>query len=207
MRLEARGLHWGSRMMKMRILVVGVMCVLGAAACKKKEAGQPASGSATPGSSAVQGAKPASACSPTAWKEPGGLVCLEAPGFTSKTDTIDPESDDPEVRHYFTRPAVDDKPELRFRISWYSKRDASNAALLAANLESAYKSGKPEDRGEFAGGKGRYFVFSRADDEKKHQLYAVLEGKKYAYQCEADSYEVPIAAEVVAACKSLMATD
>lgn len=50
-------------------------------------------------------------------------------------------------------------------------------------------------------------MFVRAPNKKSYQLYSVVQGNKAAYKCGADSYDAPIAPEVIAACKTLMATD
>ena len=59
------------------------------------------------------------------------------------------------------------------------------------------------------GGKGTYVVFARNydNDNKSHQMYSIAQGNEHAYNCEASSYDVPITAEIVAACKSLTPTD
>jgi hypothetical protein len=186
--------------MRYQILIVGVLCVAVSGGCKKKAANQPAAGSGTPAPSA---------CSPTAWKEPGGLLCVDAPGFTpgalEKNENMGPE--DPQMRIYFKKPQDAGKPELMLQVSWFPKRDASTALATASNMESDYKNNKGEDKGKFTGDKGAYVVFARKDDNKAHQLYAVVQGNKHAYECECSSYDAPIAAELIAACKSVTPTD
>ena len=78
---------------------------------------------------------------------------------------------------------------------------------MAGSMDADYQNNKGEDKGSFAGGKGRYIVFARKDDEKSHKMYAVVQSKKHAFYCDASSYDAPIAPEVVAACKSVTPTD
>ncbi len=194
------------------ILLVATSWLLAAGACKKNEASQPTSGSAAAEGGAVKAAKPddkaPAACPPTAWKEPGGLFCIDAPGFTTKIEQTD-DQDDPEMRVYFKKEAEGDKPELHFRVQWFLKRGdaATQAVLRVTTLEDAYKNNRGKDQGAMPRGTGKYFHYAKADDETSEVFYAVVEGKQFTYECEARSYQTPLAPELVAACKSLLATD
>jgi hypothetical protein len=99
----------------------------------------------------VKAAKPEekapSACPPTAWKEPSGLFCIDAPGFTTTIEKTD-DADDPEMRVHFKKPADGDKPELFLRVQWFLKRDAATQAVLrVTNLDDAYKNHRGKDQG------------------------------------------------------------
>ena len=166
-----------------------------------------AAGSAAAGS-AADVVEPAKTCSATAWKEKSGLFCVDAPDFKAgkPEDYLDGDG----WRIYFKREAKDDKPELMFQVTWRKKLDVDasvEAVGLAGSMESDCKNNTCEEQGKYHGGKGRYVVFARKDDDKSHKMYAVVQGNKHAYSCEASSYEKPIAPEQIAGCKSLIPTD
>jgi hypothetical protein len=187
----------------------GTAASAGSAGAGSTATGSATAGSATAGSAgpAADTAEPAKTCSATAWKEKSGLFCVDAPGFAAGApeDYLDGDG----VRIYFKRAAADGKPELTFTVTWSKKTDDANAEAItaAANMESDFKNNKGESQGKFAGGKGRYFVFARKDDDKSHKLYTVVNGKQHAYNCEASSYGSPIAPELIEGCKSLIPTD
>jgi hypothetical protein len=191
-----------------------IACVISAAlvtvgGCKKKGDGDAVAKTETSDKPAADKpvAPPPPACPAKAWKEPSGLFCVDAPGFTAG-EIEKSEDDDPRMMLYFSKPNADEtKPPTMFSITWYPKRDAGEAISIVPNMESDYKNNKGEATGEFAGGKGKFFVFARKDNEQSHKIYAVLQGKKHAYRCEGSSFGAPIAPEVIAACKSLLATD
>ncbi|MEO7092580.1 MAG: hypothetical protein ABI175_04965, partial [Polyangiales bacterium] len=135
---------------------------------------------AEPGAAAA--AAPAATCSATAWKEPSGAFCVDAAGFTAG-ELSKGDGDDPEMKLYFTKKG---KADVMFNVSWFPKREAKLTAVSAAsNMDSDFKNNKGEDKGEFYGGKGRFVTFSRQDEPKSHKLYAVVQGNKAAYACEA----------------------
>lgn len=181
-------------------------------ACNKKEADKGATSSTAETPKAAEGsavvaptAKPA--CSATAWKEPSGLFCVEATGFTaSPVDTN--TDDDPKSTIWFKKPGKDGA-EIMFQVYWYGKRtDAKvDAVTFVSNMDTQYKNESGEDTGKLAAGKGRYYVYSRKDNAKSHKIEAITEGNKRAYWCEGSSFDAPLAAEVIAACKSVIATD
>jgi hypothetical protein len=181
----------------------------GSAAEGSAAAGSAAAGSAAAGSAAADtgAVEPLKTCSPKAWKEKSGLFCVDAPDFKAgkPEDYLDGDG----VRIYFKREAKDGKPELMFGVTWRKKTDDANAEALglAGSMESDFKNNKGEEQGKFAGGKGYYVVWARKPEEKSHTLHAVVNGKKHAYNCEASSYDAPIAPELIAACKALIPTD
>ncbi|HEY5952481.1 MAG TPA: hypothetical protein VIV40_43580 [Kofleriaceae bacterium] len=167
-------------------------------------AGSAAAGSAAADTGTVE---PAKTCSPKAWKEKTGLFCVDVPDFKAgkPEDYLDGDG----VKIKFKRAAAGDKPELMFTVTWRKKTTDANAEsiAMAGNMETDFKNNKGEEQGKFAGGKGRYVVFARKPEEKSHQLYAVVNGNKHAYNCEASSYDKPIEPELIAACKAVIATD
>ncbi len=216
--------------MKNHIGLLLVTSLLTAGACKKKEADKSAgsaTGSATAtastgsttagtekpvtGAADVAAAGGPATCSPTAWKDPGGLFCIEAAGFTAKPVETNTD-DDPESKIWFKKPGPEGKPEIMFHVEWYPKRTEPSVEAVGwvYNMDAKMKTDAEvikEDVGKFAGGKGRYYVYGKKDDPKRHTIQSIAEGKKRAYWCEADSYEGPIDPGVLAACKSLIATD
>jgi hypothetical protein len=192
------------------------VCALGTACKKKAKESTEAAKTSEPAKTAepAKAGEPAPAaaaagpatCAPNAWKEPTGLFCIDATGFEAgKVEKND--DDEPEWHVYFKKPEADAmKAPVGFYIRWYLTRDNSQAALAVLNLEADAKTNPPLDKGNFSGGKGKYFIFKK-DDGKSQRLRAIVEGKKHAYNCESDPYETPVAPEVLAACKSLVATD
>jgi hypothetical protein len=181
-----------------------------ATACKKSEdSGSSAKSERDPGKTGAPAKAPEPTCSATAWKEPSGLFCVEAKGFTADPVEKAGDDDDPRMQVYFKKPPDADPkmPQVMFHISWYPKQDAGSALSLASNMEIDYKNNTGIAKGEFAAGKGRFFIFARKSDDKSHKLYALLQGKKHAYLCEGMRYGSPIDPDVIAACKSLLATD
>jgi len=175
----------------------------GSSAAGTNEAGS--AGSAAPGSATAK-VEEAKTCSAKAWKQKGGLFCVDAPGFTAGKE--EPYLDGDGLQIYFKKEAADGKPELMFNVTWLLKGDPNADAITsAANMENDYKNNKGEDQGAFAGGKGRFVMFSRKDSEKSHKLYTVVQGKKHSYHCEANSYDAPIAPEQLEGCKSVIPTD
>jgi hypothetical protein len=167
--------------MKQLLQIVGVSCVLVLGACKKDEA---ASGSSGATSAKVDEKN-------------------NAPGFTpGKLEDHGDDPADPEMRIRFKKAQEGEFPPS-FELSWYPKREPEQMLAIAPNMETDYKSGKPEEKGDFAGGKGKFFLYSSSSDPKSHSLKAVMHGKKLAYMCNASSYDAPIAPEVLAACKSI----
>jgi hypothetical protein len=148
----------------------------------------------------------AKTCSATAWKQSAGLFCVDAPGFIAGKE--EPYNDGDGLRIYFKKEAADGKPEMMFNVTWLLKGDPkADAITSAANMENDLKNNTSEGQGAFAGGKGRFFVFARKDNDKSHKLYAVVQGNKHAYQCEASSFGTPIAPEQIEGCKSVIPTD
>jgi hypothetical protein len=205
--------------MKKQLLITG-LSILAMGACKKKDAGAPAAGSGSaPAGSAVAdngsaAAKPAPApatCPANAWKEPSGLFCLDPQGFTpgevKKNDSMGSEANDLRMEVYFKKAGVDGKPDTSFNISWFPARGNTEALGAVANMGTDYKNNTGEDKGAFAGDRGKYFVFARKDNAKSHKMYAVLEGKQHAYNIEASSFDAPIDPAVIAATKSMVPTD
>lgn len=197
--------------MKHLVLLASVSSVLFAGACKKKDGGGAAtgSGSAAPAAAKAEEAKPAG-CPAGAWKEPSGLFCVDMQGYTnvSPSDNGDSDPQQLEKRVTFKKPQDPSKPDIAFTVSWFPNRDDANDAIGAvANMESDYKNNKGEDKGDFASGKGKFFVYTSKDDPKLHKLIAVIQGHKHSYECEASSYDGPIPPEALAGCKSVTPTD
>jgi hypothetical protein len=194
------------------LLVATLLSSLAFTGCKKKDAGTTGSGSGSaasaPAAAKVEEKKPT--CSPTALKEPSGLFCAEAPGFAAQKEEDNGDSDPQQLekRLTFKREANNGKAEASFTVSWFPNRDdAGTAAVAAANMESDYKNNTGEDKGDFGGGKGKFFVFADKTQAMSHKLYAVIQGNKHTYECETTSWNMPIDAEALAGCKSVIPTD
>jgi hypothetical protein len=197
------------------VACVGVSFVFALGACNSKpsdagaSSGAAASGSASPAASGAS-AKTKSPCSETAWKEPSGLFCFEPPpgfkaGEIEKNTNI--SEDDPEMRVYFKKPGEGGKPDLVIKVYWMPKRDADAALAIAGSMESDFKNNKGVEQGNFAGTHGKFVVYDDKDSPKSHKVRAIVKGKKHPYHCEANTYDTPLPAEVIAACKSLTPTD
>lgn len=193
---------------------VSISCFLALAACNSKDSGASASGSAAASDSSGPAASAASAktspCSKTAWKEPTGLFCFEPPpgfkaGEVEKNTNI--SADDPEMRVYFKKSGEAGKPDMVIRVYWMPKREASAALAIAGSMESDFKNNKGVEQGNFNGTNGKFVVYDDKDHPESHKLRAIVKGAKHPYHCEADTWDTPLPAEVIAACKSLTPTD
>src|SRR5687768_132473 len=106
--------------MRYQLVIVGVSCVLGVGACKKDEASKPATAKTDEKPDEKPATPAASGCSATAWKEPSGLFCIDAPpGFKAEVEkTEEFGADDPTMTATFAKAQGAGEHDITFHVSW-----------------------------------------------------------------------------------------